>query len=165
MRGVQEVVLNWQRLEALMEGLQNLYTWVRFPPAPPSLRSFATLRISPAGSRCAHARKTAQVRFSPAPPGFEVLRYAQDFACGLPLRSRPQNGSSSIPTRASRFEVLRYAQDNQSYWREVEAPAARSRTTVRKLAAACSSASDSSATVAVRCGDCGRKRTVIRLCP
>jgi len=25
----------------------------------------------------------------------EVLRFAQDFACGLPLRSRPQSGSSS----------------------------------------------------------------------
>src|SRR5579864_4322926 len=31
---------------------------------------------------------------------------AQDFACGLPLRSRPQNGSSSIPTRSTRFSRL-----------------------------------------------------------
>jgi hypothetical protein len=31
----------------------------------------------------------------------EILRSAQYFACGLPLRSRPQNGSSSILTRAS----------------------------------------------------------------
>jgi len=26
----------------------------------------------------------------------KILRFAQDFACGLPLRSRPQNGSSSL---------------------------------------------------------------------
>jgi len=25
----------------------------------------------------------------------EILRFAQDFACGLTLRSRPQNGSIS----------------------------------------------------------------------
>jgi hypothetical protein len=34
-----------------------------------------------------------------APSGLrkEVLRCAQDFASGLPLRSRPLNGSSSSP--------------------------------------------------------------------
>jgi len=32
------------------------------------LRSFAPLRISPAGSRCAHARITAQVRILQRPP-------------------------------------------------------------------------------------------------
>jgi hypothetical protein len=26
----------------------------------------------------------------------EIPRFARDFACGLPLRSRPQDGSSSI---------------------------------------------------------------------
>lgn len=36
-------------------------------------RSFAALRISPAGSRCAHARKAAQVRFSPAPPALPPI--------------------------------------------------------------------------------------------
>ena len=30
-------MLNQKRLELMIEGLQNLYTWVRFPPAPPSL--------------------------------------------------------------------------------------------------------------------------------
>src|SRR5215471_1785575 len=30
---------------------------------------------------------------------------AQDFACGLPLRSRPQNGSSSIPTRSTNLQT------------------------------------------------------------
>ena len=30
--------------------------------------------------------------------GIEVLRFAQDFACGL---GRPQDGSSSIPTRST----------------------------------------------------------------
>ena len=41
----------------------------------------------------------------PLPPPYardclpvEVLRCAQDFACGLPLRSRPQIGSSSNPS-------------------------------------------------------------------
>jgi hypothetical protein len=68
-------------------------------------RSFAQtrLRVSAAGSRFAHARKTPQVRISPGAPfrsGFfssEILRpnQAQDFGCGLPLRSRPQNASSS----------------------------------------------------------------------
>ncbi|MGC2298671.1 MAG: hypothetical protein WA476_07705 [Acidobacteriaceae bacterium] len=45
----------------------------------------------------------------------EVLRYAQDFACGL---ERPQTGSSSIPSLATILlsrceldEVLRCAQD------------------------------------------------------
>jgi hypothetical protein len=33
-----------------------------------------------------------------------VPHCVRDFACGLPLRSRPQNGSSSIPTRASKFQ-------------------------------------------------------------
>src|SRR5580704_14287285 len=97
-------------------------------------RSLALLGISPAGSRYAHARKTAQVRIPPSPPltsgplirvhakclttkvlrlrsGFrlaaqtprktpqvQIPRVARDFACGLPLRSRPQNGSSSNPT-------------------------------------------------------------------
>jgi hypothetical protein len=28
---------------------------------------------------------------------YEVLRFAQDFASGLPLRSRPLDGSSSSP--------------------------------------------------------------------
>src|SRR5713226_2221179 len=64
-----------------------------------SARSFAALRISPAGSRFAQARKPAQVRVpSMAPRNISpVLRCAQDFACGLPLRSRPQTGSSSSP--------------------------------------------------------------------
>ncbi len=42
----------------------------------------------------------------------EVLRYAQDFASGLPLRSRPLNGSSSSPfdgTSIWEYEVLRSA--------------------------------------------------------
>jgi len=30
---------------------------------------------------------------------FQILRSARDFASGLPLRSRPQSGSSSTPTR------------------------------------------------------------------
>src|SRR5262249_1327937 len=51
--------------------------------------SLATLAISPA---CPDARKAAQL---------QILRYSQDFACGLPLpalrdRSRPQSGSTSI---------------------------------------------------------------------
>src|SRR6266478_6514930 len=33
----------------------------------------------------------------------EIPRCARDFGCGLPLRSRPQTGSSSIPTRASNY--------------------------------------------------------------
>src|SRR5207249_9616169 len=37
-------------------------------------RSFAALRISPAGSRSAHARKPAQVRFQPPPPDFRGTR-------------------------------------------------------------------------------------------
>ncbi len=33
----------------------------------------------------------------PCQPGMpEIPRFARDFACGLPLRSRPQDGSSSI---------------------------------------------------------------------
>src|SRR6266481_8215732 len=33
----------------------------------------------------------------PCQPGMpEIPRFARDFACGLPLRSRPQSGSSSI---------------------------------------------------------------------
>ena len=51
------------------------------------------------------------------------------------------------------------------YWREVEAPAARSRSTLRKPAAASRSERASRATVAARCGDSGRKRTLSRLCP
>jgi hypothetical protein len=32
--------------------------------------------------------------YAPLPLRFviEILRFAQDFACGLPLRSRPHNG-------------------------------------------------------------------------
>jgi hypothetical protein len=125
-----------------------------------SFGSLHSLRISPAVSRCAHARKAAQVRspmalprlslvfqaqrsfgslrslrISPAAPaalrrpqsgsssipdgattplvgfsGAEVLRLAalaQDFACGLPLRSRPQSGSSSIPDGATTSSILK----------------------------------------------------------
>jgi hypothetical protein len=35
----------------------------------------------------------------------EIPRAARDFACELPLRSRPQNGSSSILTRASNLSL------------------------------------------------------------
>src|SRR5882724_8283350 len=58
--------------------------------------SFTSLRISPADSRCADARKTAQLFAASLPLCFryEFLRFAQDFACGLPLRSRPQDGST-----------------------------------------------------------------------
>src|SRR5438093_102252 len=35
-------------------------------------RSFAALRISPAGSRSAHARKPAQVQVQPPPPSFTL---------------------------------------------------------------------------------------------
>src|SRR5713101_6078996 len=90
-----------------------------------SIGSLAALGISPAGSRFAHARKTAQVscQRSALDPslrsGFRLRapasltpakrlkfrardqhwspRCARDFACGLPLRSRPQNGSSFVP--------------------------------------------------------------------
>src|ERR1700723_2822783 len=61
-------------------------------------RSFASLRVSPAGS---DARNADQVRVPPFAPELrdtirssEVLRCAQDFACGL---GRPQRGSSSSP--------------------------------------------------------------------
>jgi len=62
--------------------------------------------------------------------------------------------ASPVPTRWKTF-----------YWREVEAPAARSLSTPRKPAAACSSESASRSMVAARCGDSGRKRTLSRLCP
>jgi hypothetical protein len=45
-----------------------------------SSRSFGSprsLRISPTGSRCAHACKTAQVRVLPPPPKLQVLRLAR----------------------------------------------------------------------------------------
>src|ERR1700681_3512298 len=54
---------------------------------------------------------------------------------------------------------------NKSYCLEVEAPAARSRRTPRKPAAARSSGSASRSMVAARCGDSGRKRTLSRLWP
>ena len=44
------------------------------------------------------------------PPTFrKVLRYAQDFTCGLPLCSRPQNGSSSTPTRFRQLSARSFA--------------------------------------------------------
>ena len=79
---------------------QNLYRgFESLPLRQSSARPLATLGISPAGSRFALARKAAQVRIPPSPPAFcKVPRYARDFACGLPLRSRPQSGSSSNPS-------------------------------------------------------------------
>src|SRR5882724_3818774 len=53
----------------------------------------------------------------------------------------------------------------EDYWREADAPAASSRSTLRNPAAACSSESASSGTVAAMWGDSERKRTLIRLCP
>src|SRR5512142_3498553 len=47
-------------------------------------RSFAPLRTSAVGSRCAHAHKR------------KVLRSALDFGCGLALRSRPQQKGPSL---------------------------------------------------------------------
>src|SRR5258708_38383936 len=42
----------------------------------------------------------------------KVLRFAQDFASRLPLRSRPLNGSSSSPFDGTRgTKVLRFTQD------------------------------------------------------
>jgi hypothetical protein len=46
-------------------------------------------------------RKGVGVRVPSSAPVIEVLRCAQDFACRLPLRSRPQTGSSSH--KATRF--------------------------------------------------------------
>ncbi len=51
------------------------------------------------------------------------------------------------------------------YCREVLAPAARSETTPRKLAAACSSESDSKSIVATMCGESGPKRTFSKSWP
>src|SRR6185437_13603311 len=106
-----------QSMGFLIPGLQ-----VRsLPRLPETARSFATLRVSAAGSRCAHARKAPQVRSLPRLPETArvgeqsphaplcisagpldaaeapQLRYAQGFGSGLPLRSRPQSASSSIP--------------------------------------------------------------------
>jgi hypothetical protein len=62
------------------------------------------LKRSVAGLGVAHARKApdpslrsgfrlrAPASLTPAKP--QILRFAQDFACGLPLRSRPQSGST-----------------------------------------------------------------------
>src|SRR5581483_10197131 len=92
--------------------------------SPPSFflhRSFASLRISAAGSRFAHACKTPQVQICPSRPfslvpafstlifSSPILRFAQDFGCRLPLRSRLQNASSSnlpVPTILSRASFL-----------------------------------------------------------
>ncbi len=66
----------------------------RLNSADPSLR----FGISLAGSRSAHARKPAQLCRS--------LAALRDFACGLPLRSRPQTGSTlQIPRSASGFRL------------------------------------------------------------
>ncbi len=110
-----------------------------------SFDSLRSLRISPAGSRYAHARKTAQVRAQASQPnksgpstryarsGFRlrapatltparqlkfesrppsqtraVLRLAtlaQDFACGLPLRSRPRK-TAQVRVQASQPNFL-----------------------------------------------------------
>src|SRR5580692_8458310 len=64
-----------------------------------------------------------------------------------------------------RFGVPRLNALRDAYWRGVEALAARSLSTPRKPAAACSSESASRSMVAAKCGDSGRKRTLSRLCP
>src|SRR5262249_41749859 len=47
------------------------------------------VRISAAGSRSTSPRSRLPT------PQRQILRFAQDFACGLPLHSRPRNGSTS----------------------------------------------------------------------
>jgi hypothetical protein len=60
----------------------------------------ASLRISPGGSRCAHAAKTAQLQNRrELALQKEILRFAQDFGSRLPLRSRLLSASSSTLTR------------------------------------------------------------------
>src|SRR5271167_4404186 len=39
---VLDQVLRWQDLAVIRKGLQNLYAWVRFPPAPPTFPCTAT---------------------------------------------------------------------------------------------------------------------------
>src|SRR5713226_9679636 len=46
---------------------------------------------------------TLKAPFEASVAAHEVLRYAQDFACGLPLRSRPHTGSSSSPFFGTKF--------------------------------------------------------------
>ena len=71
---------------------------------------------------------------------------------------------ASLP-KAHCTTVLIWQDRGVNYCREAEAPAARSRSTVRKPAAASWSETASRATVATRWGDSGRKRTLIRLWP
>jgi hypothetical protein len=83
----------------------NLSGRTRFPEPLLCGKSFAALRISAAGSRCAHARKTPQVRISPGAPDFPSR-----FCVGNPsLRSgfRLRAPAALMPAKRLKFESLR----------------------------------------------------------
>jgi hypothetical protein len=108
------------------KALQNLYTAVRFRPAPPafawvvegtggpSLRSgFRQQAPARRQGRLAHACSTPQVRFRPAPPTSrrELPRYARDF--GRRLRCR-LNASTSLRLGFRQQAPVRRRRNNQS---------------------------------------------------
>src|SRR5205814_6390311 len=101
---------------------------VRVQPPPPIFserlrrrRSFAALRISPAGSRSAHARKPAQVRVQPPPPNFTLdpsLR--SGFRLRAPAPLTPANRLKFESNRRHQIsrQVLRCARLHATSWME-----------------------------------------------
>src|SRR5580704_270473 len=89
-----------------------------------------------------------------------LAKWAAELCSAWTLRLR-----SGQAREGARPHTSMSTSDISFYWRWVEAPAARSRRTPRKVAAARSSVRASRSMVAARCGESGRKRTLSRLCP